>query len=391
MLSLEQRRAARTAFSQQIRQEDRQRQSEAVTIAPPLAQQRAAGNPRGPVRVAIATPVLYVGGAEQWIASLCHWLDPDRAVVTKVIVLFPNAINDVAVSWLPRWVQVVDSRRIEQDGSFDFVITWGLLDLVERTSHLTCPTIDVQHGVYMHATWQSPLVAAATRAHELLGTTIVGVNDAVRQNFPAHVRDKVVTIPNGSDPGRVYSLVDRNKLKASLGLSPEHKVVVYIGRIAVEKNVQALVDAVEHLDESWHAVIIGPQYVPLESLGPRVHLLPAQRRIGNWLGIADVLCHPSDYESHCFSINEAWLAGIPVVSCDYLVNRRFEERHGKLMWLVPIRPEPARLAAAIVEAFAGQIDPRVAHARYIATRDYSVPVMGLRWSDLVSAVSSRVI
>ncbi len=34
-------------------------------------------------------------------------------VVTKLIVLFPNAINDVAVSWLPRWVQVVDSRKIE--------------------------------------------------------------------------------------------------------------------------------------------------------------------------------------------------------------------------------------------------------------------------------------
>ena len=38
------------------------------------------------------------------------------------------------------------------------------------------------------------------------------------------------------------------------------------------------------------------------------------------------------------SINEAWLAGVPVVSCDYLVNRRFEERHGPLMWLVPTPP-----------------------------------------------------
>ena len=37
---------------------------------------------------------------------------------------------------------MVDSRRIEQDGSFDVVITWGLLDLVERISHLTSPTID---------------------------------------------------------------------------------------------------------------------------------------------------------------------------------------------------------------------------------------------------------
>jgi hypothetical protein len=86
-------------------------------------------------------------------------------------------------------------------------------------------------------------VAAATRARELLGTTIGGVNEAVRQNFPAHVRDDVVIIPNGSDPGRVYPLVDRDELTASLGTTPEHKLVVYIGRIAVEQNVQSLIDA----------------------------------------------------------------------------------------------------------------------------------------------------
>lgn len=241
--------------------------------------------------------------------------------------------------------------------------------------------------IYMHPTWQSPLVAAATRAHELLATDIAGVNEAVRQNFPEHVRNWVTIIPNGSDPGRVYPLVHRNELRAKLGLPADAKVVIFFGRIAIEKNVQALVDAVAHLDESWQAVIIGPQYVPLERIGPRVHLLPAQRRIGNWLGIADVLCHPSDYESHCFSINEAWLAGVPVVSCDYLVNRFFEERHGPLMWTVPVQPEPATLAAGIDEAFVGRNDPRVAHARDVAIREYSAPVMGRRWSDLIGTLT----
>ncbi len=150
--------------------------------------------------------------------------------------------------------------------------------------------------------------------------------------------------------------VDHNALQVKLALTPEHQVIVYIGRITVEKNVQALIDATHHLDESCRAVIIGPQYVPLEQIGPRVHLLPAQHRIGNWLGIADVLFHPSDYESQCFSINEAWLAGVPIVSCDYLVNRLFEERHGPMMWPVPIRPEPSRVAKSIVEAFAGLPD-----------------------------------
>jgi hypothetical protein len=42
------------------------------------------------------------------------------------------------------------------------VVSWGLLDLIDLTSHLTCPTIDSQHGIFMHETWQSPLVAAAT-------------------------------------------------------------------------------------------------------------------------------------------------------------------------------------------------------------------------------------
>ena len=57
------------------------------------------------------------------------------------------------------------------------------------------------------------------------------------------------------------------------------------------------------------------------------------------------------------------------------------------MWLVPPRPEPARLAAAIREAHAGRNDSRVAYARDVASREYAAPVMGRRWSDLVSVVS----
>jgi glycosyltransferase involved in cell wall biosynthesis len=216
------------------------------------------------------------------------------------------------------------------------------------------------------------------------GTFRIQAYDGVGEVSRERICDDLAEILNSQNASFFRSLVERDQLAASLDPTGEHAVVVYIGRIAVEKNVQALVDAVEHLDESWHAVIIGPQYVPLERIGPRVHLLPAQRRIGNWLGIADVLCHPSDYESPCFTINEAWLAGVPVVSCDYLVNRLFEERHGPMMWLVPIRPDPGRLVAAIGEAYEGRGDGRVGHAREVASREYAAPVMGKRWSDLVA-------
>jgi len=123
MLTIEQRRAARKVFAKQVREEHARR--EAVVVNSPLSDLHSGQVQRRPVRVAIATPVLYVGGAEQWIATLCHWLDPDRATVTKVFVTAPHAINDVAVSWLPRWVEVVDTRTVEQDGSFDVLITWS--------------------------------------------------------------------------------------------------------------------------------------------------------------------------------------------------------------------------------------------------------------------------
>jgi hypothetical protein len=69
--------AAARAFARQVRQGARA-SGKVVTISPPLPEGRAAPVQAPPVRVAIATPVLYVGGAERWIASLCQWLDPDR-------------------------------------------------------------------------------------------------------------------------------------------------------------------------------------------------------------------------------------------------------------------------------------------------------------------------
>ena len=69
------------------------------------------------------------------------------------------------------------------------------------------------------------------------------------------------------------------------------------------------------------------------------------------------------------------------------VARLFEERHGPLMWTVPVRPEPTRLAEAINESYTGRQDPRVGHARDVAIQEYSAPVMGRRWSDLIGTLT----
>jgi hypothetical protein len=166
----------------------------------------------------------------------------------------------------------------------------------------------------------------------------------------------------------IYSFVNPNMPKALLGLNSEHKVVVYISRIAIEENVQSLNDAVEHLDESRHAAVIGSRHVPHDRLSPRVHLLPTQRNFDNWFGIADILCHPRQYRYPFLSINQNWLTGVPVVSSDYLVNRLFDKRSGTTMWMIPTRPKLARLPAASFAAKARRLEGSVAPASDVARR-----------------------
>lgn len=57
-----------------------------------------------------------------------------------------------------------------------------------------------------------------------------------------------------------------------------------------------------------------------------------------------------------------------------------------MMWTVPVRPEPAMLAEAFVQAFVGRNDPRVGCARDVAIREYSAPVMG---GTVVRPMSAR--
>jgi glycosyltransferase involved in cell wall biosynthesis len=346
----------------------------------------AAVNSTRPVRVAVATPMFRVGGVERWIADLAKWLDPERAKVTKLFITNEGAFDDIAVSWLPRWVEVVESAHIPNDESFDVILTEGVLDLEAVLSGISKPSIEVQHGISLADKRRVKLIESSVLAHVKLGTYIAGVNSLVLDNFPPNIRNSITIIENGSDPANATPLVDPMALRESLSLPPDAKVVLYVGRIAQEKNVQVMIDAVSLLGEPWHAVIVGPQFVPLLRTGPRVHLVSAKPRIGNWLGIADVLCHPSDHESHCYAVNDAWFAKVPVVACNYPANQKFHELHGELSWLVPTRPTPEVLASAIQDASHGRDDARVQRAWETAHRCYSVALMGRRWTDFLCSV-----
>ena len=340
----------------------------------------------GPVRVCFVAVVWAVGGVERWLIDLARLMDPAKARIVRVVVTSKGGLVAGAEKWLPPGIEIIESTEIVDDGSFDCVVTWGQLDLSEKIRRLSCPVIDVQHACHPSDQWTQPLVQEAIKAHTLRGVHLAAVSELCREQFPPEVRGKISVIPNGADPERVKPT---GRKPLNLPLPPGAKVALYVGRISPEKNVQAVIDAVNYAGHPWHAVIVGPQRLALTRITERIHLVGEQSQIGDWLAMADALVHPSSFESHGLAVNEAWLAGVPVVSCSYPVNRQFEERHGPLMWLVPVGPTAEQLAAAILQA--DRDDPRVGRAREVALREYTAQVMAERWGELIWSVCRKTV
>lgn len=78
-----------------------------------------------------------------------------------------------------------------------------------------------------------------------------------------------------------YSFVERNHRSLTPDLTLDLALVVNVSGFAVENNVQPMTTAATYLEESWHATISGPRYVPLERLVPCMHLLMGNRRLSN--------------------------------------------------------------------------------------------------------------
>ena len=66
-----------------------------------------------------------------------------------------------------------------------------------------------------------------------------------------------------------YPLVDRNELPVTPALPSDHKANVYLSNIAVERNVQVWGHAVDHRDNSRHAMRVGSECMWLGRVNQR--------------------------------------------------------------------------------------------------------------------------
>lgn len=164
--------------------------------------------------------------------------------------------------------------------------------------------------------------------HNWTGVTLVPSREAQRRLISAGMQ-RVELWTRGVD-GELFSPRHRdNELRRSIGLGPDDVLMLYVGRLAIEKNLTVLLQAFSRLRTSlpphWRnrvrlaLVGTGPLAETLAGTSPSLVVLAGERHgpdLSRWYASADIFAFPSVSETFGNVVIEAQSSGLPVVAFD---------------------------------------------------------------------------
>jgi glycosyltransferase involved in cell wall biosynthesis len=206
---------------------------------------------------------------------------------------------------------------------------------------------------------------------------------------------RIIVTPNGIDTRRFRPDAQaRAVTRAALGLGPEDRLVLNVGRLVPDKAQGDLIDAFAAGKPDAHTVLMiageGPQREALarrvdsHGLAGKVRLLGQRSDIPDLLNAADLFVLSSRLEGMPLVVGEALASGCPVVATDASGVRALL---GDLGTLVRRGDAPA-LTLAIRDAIArgrGSAADETARHQHIATA-FNIEVVALRWLHLYAKV-----
>jgi alpha-1,6-mannosyltransferase len=180
--------------------------------------------------------------------------------------------------------------------------------------------------------------------------------------------ERVVAQPLGVDVETFSPARADPRLRASLGLAANSRLLVFAGRIAPEKNLPELYATVERLGAPYHLLVIGGAR---RWRAGRVTTIPHERdprRLAAWLATADAHVHAGRVESFGLVTLEAMACGLPVAAYD--AGALPEVVDPSVGVLAPPRG-PASLASAVDALFARPAAELRAAARDRVVREFT--------------------
>ena len=250
---------------------------------------------------------------------------------------------------------------------------------------------------YWASSWTRRIrVRAALRRAAAVVSLWSGAADAISSRYGIP-RDRVRVIPNGVDSDR-FPAADANRraeARQRLGIADDTApVVVVLGALTSEKNVEAATRAVHALGDERARLVVageGPCRAALESearrvLGDRVRFLGTTDDPASVLAAADVVALPSRSEGIPAVAIEAALTGVPVVA-SAVGGLPDVIEDGVTGYLVPAGDDVA-LTEGIRRALEAADDVGLA-ARAKALAAYDVHVVAAAWLELLRSVAAN--
>jgi glycosyltransferase involved in cell wall biosynthesis len=130
--------------------------------------------------------------------------------------------------------------------------------------------------------------------------------------------------PTGVSLPGVVDAERADALRLLMGIHPDDRVVLYVGRIAWEKNCRLLLESFARLPENCHLVMVGggpdgdaqAEFAAELGMDRRTHFVGPVSREGlvDYYAMADVFAFPSSTETQGLVLGEAQSCGLPCVA-----------------------------------------------------------------------------
>ncbi len=279
-----------------------------------------------------------------------------------------------------------------------FVTGWLGLRYARRFGMPVVYTYHTHLEMYAHYV---PFEPNATRfAASQLTRTFGNLVDAVvvpTQAMANHLREigvevRLEIVPSGIDVEHFGNGARDKKLRKALGVRDDQRLILFVSRLAREKNVEMLLQALARAaDPSLRLVIAGdgPQREELHELAQQLGVADQTQFLGvvmrealpNLYASADAFVFPSTTETQGLVQAEALAAGAYVIAADCAPNRDVLSDVGRV-----VAPTPAAFAAALratpLEPDAAARQRAKAAAQRFAIDSQSDRMLDLYWSLL---------
>ena len=180
------------------------------------------------------------------------------------------------------------------------------------------------------------------------------------------VRSRIAVVPSGIDVATFARGERSQTLRASFGVAGDSKMVLCVGRLGREKNLERAIEAFVRLGDAQARLVVigdGPHRATLERFaascgaGDRIYFtgeLPRER-LPDAYASADAFVFASRTDTQGLVLVEALAAGLPIVAVDTPQTRDVLAEAGRI-----VRDDAASIAAGLRDVLAA---PRARFAR----------------------------